>query len=307
MHSQFSDLPIFVSVVECGSFSSAAKQLHLTKSAVSKRINHLEDKLGSRLLNRTTRKLSLTEAGERYYEYVAQALNLARQGVDAVTELQGEPRGRLKITAPMTFGVLHVAPLISEFLSRYPKVEVDLQLEDQMVDLVAGRFDLGIRIGHLPDSNLIAKRLAPCRTVLCASPDYVSRMGSPSKPADLAQHNCLRYSYFRGGNEWLFLNQGNEYKVLPKGNFIVNNSEAIRRALLAGIGIAQMPTFIIGKELRDRKLVNLMPEYQLPQHFLYAVFPERKHMPLKVRMFIDFLNEKLGSDAPYWDSATDTF
>lgn len=190
MHSQFSDLPIFVSVVECGSFSSAAKQLHLTKSAVSKRINHLEDKLGSRLLNRTTRKLSLTEAGERYYEYAAQALNLARQGVDAVTELQGEPRGRLKITAPMTFGVLHVAPLISEFLSRYPKVEVDLQLEDQMVDLVAGRFDLGIRIGHLPDSNLIAKRLAPCRTVLCASPDYVSRMGSPSKPADLAQHNC---------------------------------------------------------------------------------------------------------------------
>lgn len=204
MHSQFSDLPIFVSVVECGSFSSAAKQLHLTKSAVSKRINHLEDKLGSRLLNRTTRKLSLTEAGERYYEYAAQALNLARQGVDAVTELQGEPRGRLKITAPMTFGVLHVAPLISEFLSRYPKVEVDLQLEDQMVDLVAGRFDLGIRIGHLPDSNLIAKRLAPCRTVLCASPDYVSRMGSPSKPDDLAQHNCLRYSYFRGGNEWLF-------------------------------------------------------------------------------------------------------
>ncbi|KYN83193.1 LysR family transcriptional regulator [Vibrio cidicii] len=301
MINQFADLPVFVTVVDCGSFSQAAKQLNLTKSAVSKRISHLEDGLGIRLLNRTTRKLSLTEAGQRYYDYASQALSLAKRGVDAVSELHGSPQGRLKITAPMTFGVLHVAPLISEFLGRYPEVEIDLQLEDKMVDLVEGGFDLGIRIGHLPDSNLIAKRLAPCRTVLCASPSYVEKMGAPQKPADLADHNCLRYSYFRGGNEWLFLHQEQEFKVLPRGNFIVNNSEAIRRALIAGIGVAQMPTFIIGKELRSGTLVNLMPEYLLPEHFLYAVYPQRKHMPLKVRMFIDFLNEKLGSDTPYWD------
>ncbi|EJN6826832.1 LysR family transcriptional regulator [Vibrio cidicii] len=301
MINQFADLPVFVTVVDCGSFSQAAKQLNLTKSAVSKRISHLEDGLGIRLLNRTTRKLSLTEAGQRYYDYASQALSLAKRGVDAVSELHGSPQGRLKITAPMTFGVLHVAPLISEFLGRYPEVEIDLQLEDKMVDLVEGGFDLGIRIGHLPDSNLIAKRLAPCRTVLCASPSYVEKMGAPQKPADLADHNCLRYSYFRGGNEWLFLHQEQEFKVLPRGNFIVNNSEAIRRALIAGIGVAQMPTFIIGKELRSGTLVNLMPEYRLPEHFLYAVYPQRKHMPLKVRMFIDFLSEKLGSDTPYWD------
>ncbi|EJK2114637.1 LysR family transcriptional regulator [Vibrio navarrensis] len=301
MINQFADLPVFVTVVDCGSFSQAAKQLNLTKSAVSKRISHLEDGLGIRLLNRTTRKLSLTEAGQRYYDYASQALSLAKRGVDAVSELHGSPQGRLKITAPMTFGVLHVAPLISEFLGRYPEVEIDLQLEDKMVDLVEGGFDLGIRIGHLPDSNLIAKRLAPCRTVLCASPSYVAKMGAPQKPADLADHNCLRYSYFRGGNEWLFLHQEQEFKVLPRGNFIVNNSEAIRRALIAGIGVAQMPTFIIGKELRCGALVNLMPEYRLPEHFLYAVYPQRKHMPLKVRMFIDFLSEKLGSDTPYWD------
>ena len=249
-------LPVFVAVVECGSFSLAAKQLNLTKSAISKRINQLEDDLGIRLLNRTTRKLSLTEAGERYFEYASQALNLAQQGVDAVSELQGSPQGRLKITVPMSFGVLHIAPLISEFLARYPKIEVDLNLEDKMVDLVKDGFDLGIRIGELTSSNLIAKRLAPCKSVLCASPDYLEEFGTPQKPSDLVGHNCLRYSYFRGGVEWMFINNGSEYKVLPKGNFIVNNSEAIRQLLLRGSGIAQLPTFIAG---RDFAAGNLKP------------------------------------------------
>ncbi|CAH1567515.1 Transcriptional regulator, LysR family [Vibrio jasicida] len=294
-------LPVFVAVVECGSFSLAAKQLNLTKSAISKRINQLEDDLGIRLLNRTTRKLSLTEAGRRYFEYASQAVNLAQQGVDAVSELQGSPQGRLKITAPMSFGVLHVAPLISEFLARYPKIEVDLQLEDAMVDLVEQGFDLGIRIGELATSNLIAKRLAPCKSVLCASPEYLEEFGVPTKPSDLVTHNCLRYSYFRGGVEWMFINSGNEYKVLPKGNFVVNNSEAIRQLLLRGSGIAQLPTFIAAKDFASGNLKPLMEEFSLPEHAIYAVFPERKHMPLKVRVFIDFISEKLGTDTPYWD------
>ncbi|EJC6803861.1 LysR family transcriptional regulator [Vibrio parahaemolyticus] len=294
-------LPVFVAVVECGSFSLAAKQLNLTKSAISKRINQLEDDLGIRLLNRTTRKLSLTETGERYFEYASQALNLAQQGVDAVSELQGSPQGRLKITVPMSFGVLHIAPLISEFLARYPKIEVDLNLEDKMVDLVKDGFDLGIRIGELTSSNLIAKRLAPCKSVLCASPDYLAEFGTPQKPSDLVSHNCLRYSYFRGGVEWMFINNGSEYKVLPKGNFIVNNSEAIRQLLLRGSGIAQLPTFIAGRDFAAGNLKPVMEEYSLPEHAIYAVFPERKHMPLKVRAFIDFISEKLGTDLPYWD------
>ena len=300
MHA-FSSIPIFISVVENGSFSTAGQSLNITKSAVSKRITQLEDELGIRLLNRTTRKLSLTEAGQRYYEYVIQAYNYAQQGIDAVTELQGQPRGRLKLTAPMSFGVLYIAPLVSEFMNRYPEVDIDLQLEDQMVDLVQQGFDLGIRIGHLPLSNLIAKRLAPCKSVLCASPDYLKQVGIPKRPSDLSQHNCLQYSYYRGGNEWRLSSAHQQYSVIPKGRLMVNNSEAIRRAVLAGSGIGNLPTFIVGKDIAAGSIEIVLPEYQLPEHAVYAVFPERKHMPLKVRAFIDFISEKLGSDEPYWD------
>lgn len=160
---------------------------------------------------------------------------------------------------------------------------------------------MGIRIGELTSSNLIAKRLAPCKSVLCASPDYLAEFGTPQKPSDLVSHNCLRYSYFRGGVEWMFINNGSEYKVLPKGNFIVNNSEAIRQLLLRGSGIAQLPTFIAGRDFAAGNLKPVMEEYSLPEHAIYAVFPERKHMPLKVRAFIDFISEKLGTDLPYWD------
>lgn len=300
MHA-FSSIPIFISVVENGSFSSAAQSLNITKSAVSKRITQLEDELGIRLLNRTTRKLSLTEAGQRYYQYVIQAYSLAQQGIDAVTELQGQPRGRLKLTAPMSFGVLHIAPLIAEFMTLYPEVDIDLQLEDKMVDLVQQGFDLGIRIGHLPLSNLVAKRLAPCKSVLCASPDYLKHQGTPMRPSELSLHNCLQYSYYRGGNEWRLTTTNHQYSVIPKGRLMVNNSEAIRRAVLAGSGIGNLPTFIVGKDIIAGAIDVVLPNYQLPEHAVYAVFPERKHMPLKVRAFIDFISDKLGSDEPYWD------
>lgn len=301
MDNTFSTIPIFVAVVECGSFSLAAEKLGVTKSAVSKRVTQLEDELGIRLLNRTTRKLSLTEAGKRYYDHVSQALALAQQGMDAVTELQGEPKGKLKITAPMSFGVLYIAPIIAEFLEQFPKVTIDLQLEDQMVDLIEGEFDLAIRIGNLPISNLVAKRLVNCKSVLCASPEYINRNGSPQKPSDLIGHNCLVYSYFRGGSEWTFEQQHNEFKVIPKGNFIVNNSEAIRRALIEGLGVGQLPTFLVSKDILSGKLQPIMTPYSLPEHAIYAVFPERKHLPHKVRAFMEFVADKLGRDKPVWD------
>lgn len=297
----FSAIPIFIAVVENGSFSSAASQLNITKSAISKRITQLEEELGIRLLNRTTRKLSLTEAGSRYYEYVVQSFNLAQQGVDAVTELQGSPRGRLKVTTPMTFGVLHVAPLISEFLKQYPDVTIDLQLEDKMVDLVEQGFDVGIRIGQLAESNLVAKRLAPCVSVLCASPEYLATHDTIVTPRDLINHNCLLYSYYRGGTEWSLTQHHQEHRVVPSGSLRVNNSEALRKASLGGAGIANLPTFIVANDLLEGRLVHVLADYQLPQHAVYAVFPERKHMPLKVRAFIDFIADKLGTDTPYWD------
>ncbi len=299
--NSFSSLPIFVAVVECGSFSQAAKQLHLTKSAVSKRINQLEEILGLRLLHRTTRKLSLTEAGQRYYQHASQAVAMAQLGADAVSELQGKPQGTLKITVPMSFGVRYIAPLISEFMQHNPGIAINLQLDDQIIDLIDGGYDLAIRIGELDNSNLIAKRLAPCRSVLCASPQYLQEKGTPHKPADLLDHNCLRYSYFRGGSEWSFHFQNDTLKVLPKGNIVMNNSEGLRQAVLGHAGVAQIPTFIIAKDIAEGKVCPLMPEYTLPEHAIYAVFPERQYLPLKVRSFIDFIHAKIDANQPMWD------
>ncbi|CAM3904528.1 HTH-type transcriptional regulator DmlR [Vibrio aerogenes CECT 7868] len=297
----FSSLPVFIAVVESGSLSAAAQRLNITKSAVSKRLTQLESVLGVRLFHRTTRTIHLTEAGQRYYFHASQAYQCAQLGMDAVAELQGQPQGVLKITAPMSFGVRHIAPYIAEFMRLYPKIEIDLQLEDQMVDLVQGGFDMAIRIGHLPVSNLIAKRLVVCKSVLCAAPHYMSSNPEPRHPSDLRSHNCLTYAYFRG-SEWRFYQKDKEFKVLPRGNLIINNSEGIRKATLDGLGIAQLPTFIVGKDLAQKKLQPLMTGYHLPEHAVYAVYPDRKYLPNKVRMFIEFLQQKYGQDIPYWDA-----
>jgi len=300
--TEFSAIPVFVAVVECGSFSKAGKKIGTTKSAVSKRITQLEHRLGVRLLHRTTRKLTLTEAGEHYYDVARRAYTLVQEGEDWVTQMQGEPRGVLRVSVPMTFGRLHVAPLMPEFLNRYPEIELDLSMDDRMVDLVDGGFDLAIRIGHLPDSSLIARRIAPCLSVVCASPDYLARHGTPKTPADLRQHNCLYYSYFRGGSEWRFDGPAGTVRVEPRGNYRVNNSEALRDALLAGTGICQMPTFIVGPDLASGRLIPVLRGYSLPHHAIFAVFPERRHRPAKVTALLDFLDEQLGGDNPCWDA-----
>ncbi|MCJ8304092.1 LysR family transcriptional regulator [Shewanella sp.] len=297
----FSAIPVFVAVVECGSFSLASEQLGVTKSAVSKRISQLEAKLGVQLLHRTTRKLSLTEAGERYFDYARNALTLANEGEDAISELQDRPRGRLRVNAPMAFGRLHIAPLIPDFLREHPQIEIDMMMDDKVVDLVGGSFDIAIRIGKLPDSSLIARRLAPCHSVLCASPAYLQRLGTPEKPAQLVSHNCLYYSYFQGGTEWRFNGPEGLESLVPRGNYRVNNSEALLEALLAGLGICQMPTFIVGPAIADGRLVALLPEYRLPQHAIYAMLPGRKHIPAKIRVFLDCLLTHFDETLPYWD------
>jgi len=299
----FSAIPVFVAVVECGSFSLAGERLGTSKSAVSKRISQLEKNLGVRLLHRTTRRLKLTEAGEHYYDYARKAFATACEGEDAITQLQGQPQGVLSISTPMAFGRLHIAPLISGFLTENPNIRMNMTMDDKMVDLVEGGFDVAIRIGNLPDSSLIARRLAPCRSVLCASPDYIVKFGTPETPADLRQHNCLFYSYFLGGTEWIFEGPAGQVKVQPQGNYQVNNSEALREALLDGLGICQVPTFIVGADLSSGLLVPLLEEYPLPMHSIYAVFPERKYLPAKVRVFLDFVKEHLGEEKPYWDVA----
>jgi DNA-binding transcriptional LysR family regulator len=299
---EFGAIPVFVAVVENGGFSAAARALGVSKSAVSKRIDQLEAHLGVRLLHRTTRKLSLTEAGERYFEHAAQALAAAGQAVDAVTELQGEPQGELRISVPMSFGRLHVAPMISKFLRRCPKLEINLVMDDRRVDLVAGGFDLAIRAGNLPASTLIARKLAPLHQVICASPDYIDRCDPPVTPAELTDHNCLLYSYSSDVNVWTLIRDGDTKLVTVSGNYQVNSSEALLDAIKEGIGIGRLPTFVAGPDLKAGLLVKLFESYQIPDQTIFAVFPERQYMPAKVRAFLDFAIEYFGGGQPYWDA-----
>ena len=298
----FGAIPVFVAVVENDGFSAASRALGISKSAVSKRINQLENHLGVRLLHRTTRKLSLTEAGERYFEHAAQALTAAGQAEDAVTELQGEPQGKLKISSPMSFGRLHVAPLIPIFMKRYPKILIDLVMDDRNIDLVAEGFDLAIRSGDMPDSTLIARKLAPLRQVLCASPDYIDRFGMPVTPSELSERNCILFSYSGDANQWTLNKDRKSEAVLVSGSYRVNNSEAILVALREGIGIGRLPTFVAGPDLREGNLVRILESYHIPDHTFYAVFPERQYLPAKVRVFLDFSIDYFGGDQPYWDA-----
>jgi DNA-binding transcriptional LysR family regulator len=300
--NEFGAIPVFVAVVENDGFSAASRTLGISKSAVSKRISQLEKHLGVQLLHRTTRKLSLTEAGERYLEHAAQALTAAGRAEDAVTELQGEPQGKLKISSPMSFGRLHVAPLIPKFMQRYPKLKIDLTMDDRNIDLVAGGIDVAIRSGEMPDSTLIARKLAPLRQVLCASPGYVELYGMPVTPPELTERNCILFSYSGDANEWTLNKDGRSEAVLVSGNYRVNNSEAILVALREGIGIGRLPTFVAGPDLKAGNLVRILESYHIPDHTFYAIFPERQYLPAKVRVFLDFAIETLGGDQPYWDA-----
>jgi len=300
--NEFGAIPVFVAVVENDGFSAASRALGISKSAVSKRINQLENHLGVRLLHRTTRKLSLTEAGERYFEHAAQALTAASQAEDAVTELQGEPQGKLKISSPMSFGRLHVASLIPKFMNRYPKIQIDLVMDDRNIDLVAEGFDVAIRSGDMPASTLIARKLAPLRQVLCASPDYIDRYGMPVTPSELSERNCILFSYSGDANEWTLNKDGKSEAVLVSGSYRVNNSEAILVALREGIGIGRLPTFVAGPDLTEGNLVRILESYHIPDHTFYAVFPERQYLPAKVRAFLDFSINYFGGDQPYWDA-----
>ncbi|PVZ71635.1 LysR family transcriptional regulator [Pelagibaculum spongiae] len=299
--NHLSALAIFVSVVENNGFAAAARNLGVSKSSISKRVTQLEAHLGARLLNRSTRKLSLTEAGECYFAKAVNALAAAQEAEDSVSELQGKPKGCLKITTPMSFGRLYIAPLIAQFLQLYPDIEIDMVMEDSVADLVGGGYDLAIRGGVLPDSSLIARKIAPCHNMLLASADYLNKFGMPKTPADLYQHNCLHYVYFSGAREWTLIGESGPVKVQPTGNYQVNNSEALMTAILGGVGIGRLTTFTASEQIRSGELVRVLPEYSLPQQTMYAVLPERKHLPAKVRVFIDFILDKIGREQPYWD------
>lgn len=296
-----SDIAVFVRVVDDGSFTTAAEALGLSKSVISKYVTRLETRLGARLLQRTTRRLSLTEVGQNFYQRAVKALAEIEDAELDVSRMQGEPRGTLRINTPMSFGILHIAPLLPEFMARYTQVEVDMNLEDRQVNLVEEGFDLAIRVAQLPDSSLVARRLGPCRHVVCAAPDYFNRHGVPGHPDDLQTHDCLTYRYRRARFQWHFLGpDDSEHNVAVSGRLHANNSLALREALLRGCGLTLAPTFLVGRDLKAGRLQAVLTRYRTLALSVYAIYPEKKHLSPKVRAFVDFMAEHI-SDSPPWD------
>jgi DNA-binding transcriptional LysR family regulator len=290
-----SDLAVFVRVVDTQGFSAAARAMGLTKSAVSKRINRLEKQLGLRLLQRTTRAMSLTEAGRVLYERAAQGVALLDESARLAAGLVEAPRGILRVTASVTFGKLCLAPLIPEFLARYPEIELQLTLLDRFVDLVEEGYDVALRLTRTPPEQVVAKALMPVRYRLCAAVDYLKNRKIET-PADLAGHNCLHYGLRELGSEWRFLRAGEEARVQVKSNVVVNNSEVVRDLLLAGLGIGLVWNYAVDREITDGRLVPLLPDWSPVGPFgqtAYALWLPQTHLPPKTRVFVDFLAERL--------------
>ena len=298
-------MAVFARVVETESFTRAAAELSLSKSAVSKQVSRLEDRLGVRLLNRTTRRLSLTEAGAAYFEGCQKTLAEADAAEQAVSRLAEAPRGVLRVNAPMSFGVLHIGPALPAFLSACPELTLDLALNDRWVDLVEEGYDIAIRIGVLSDSSLVARRLAPSRLILCATPEYLASHGRPAAPEDLARHDCLTYSYRTAGRDWQFHGPEGLRRVRVSGRLGANNGDILLSAATSSLGVALLPSFIVGDHLRSGRLERVMPAWRLAEEpSVHAVYPAGRNLSLKVRVFIDFLAARFG-ETPYWDEGID--
>lgn len=295
------DIAVFVKVVDSGSFTAAAQQLKMSKSVVSKYVTRLENRLEARLLNRTARRLSLTEVGHAFYARSQRGLQELEEANAEVLRLQGAPRGTLRLNTPMSFGILHIAPALPDFLSRYSELSVDMNMDDRKVDLVEEGFDLAVRISDLPDSSLVARRLGPCRHVVCAAPEYLQRHGIPRTPKDLRKHNTITYRYQASPNQWHFLTaEGGHISVPVSGSIQMNNSLALRETLLRGIGITLTPTFVVGADIKAGRLQSVLSNYHTQTLSIYIVYPQRRHLSPKVRAFIDFMAGRI-SGSPYWE------
>jgi DNA-binding transcriptional LysR family regulator len=295
------DIAVFVRVVTRGSFTLAAEDLRLSRAVVSKYLSRLEDRLGARLLHRTTRRLSLTEAGAALFEASRGALERIEEAEAAVARFQAKPRGRLRVSAPMSFGILHLGPAMSDFGRAYPEITLDVRLDDRYVNLVEDGFDVAVRIGELTDSSLVARKLATTHALACASPAYLEEHGEPETPEDLAAHDCLIYSYLSTGNVWRFAGPGGrEIPVAVNGSFRVNNGIVLAEAAAAGHGILLTPSFYVAPQLRDGRLKRILGGYRLPELPIHAVYPARAKVPPKVRVFIDFLAARFGRK-PDWE------
>lgn len=284
-------LRVFRRVVELGSFAAAARDLDLSNAAISKNVRELESELGAALLNRTTRRLHLTEAGEAYLSRVRDVLDELAEADAAAAEHVGAPRGRLRVTAPMSIGITKIAPAIASFVAKYPEISIDIAFDDRQVDVVEGGYDLAVRgAGRLKDSDLAARKLGDLDRVVCASPDYIRRRGAPKKPADLSAHACLVYTLSASPDRWSFSRNGKVETVEIAGPLRMNNSLALAAAVAAGAGLALLPTFLVERQLRDRAVQPVLAGWKCEPSALYAVFPRHRQSSIKLRAFIEHLS-----------------
>lgn len=294
-------MAIFAAVVEAKSFTEAARRLALSKAAVSKQVSRLEERLGARLLNRTTRRLSLTEVGAAFYERCARIVAEAEEAELAVTRLSAAPRGTLRANVPVDFGVRFLAPLLAPFMRANPELRIDMTFDDRFVDLVDEGLDVAVRIGQLPDSSLIARKLGKAESVICAAPEYWNTHGRPSKPSDLADHNCFGYSYLATGSEWRMAGPKGEVSVRVSGSLNANNGDVLRQAAVAGLGVVVAPVFMACDDLRAGRLEAVLRNYSPPTRGIYAVYPHGRHLSPKVRVFVDYLADAM-DPVPWEDS-----
>ncbi|MFM0204881.1 LysR family transcriptional regulator [Paraburkholderia fungorum] len=290
---QIDDMRIFVATVDAHNFTAAAKRLALSKQFVSRRVMALEESLGVQLLIRNTRKLAVTELGQEFYERAKRILSEVEDAEQAMSLRRAGPRGLLRVSAPMSFGMMHLSPLIANFLREHDDVRFDMELSDRTVDVVGEGFDMAIRIGTLPDSTLIAQKLGDVRMVACCSPGYVRRRGAPRHPAELARHSCLLYGH-GGVVSWDFVVDGVSKGFEVEGPLRANNGELIRDAAVAGLGIVRLPDFIVAEALAGGQLVTVLEEFLPMAVTVYAVYPQHRQSSVAVRVFVEFLREGLG-------------
>ena len=298
---RFEEMQTFIRVVDAGSLSNAAERMDIAKSAVSRRLADLESRLGVQLLHRTTRRINLTDSGRQFYRRCLQILNELEETEQQVSSEHTELRGRIRIAAPLSFGLLHLSPLIDEFLLAHPELSLDLDLNDRTLNLMDEGFDLGIRIGKLEDSSMKARKLASAKQILCASPDYLAQHGEPSHPRELINYRGLAYSNVPESHLWQFTDDDDStFSVQVPSRVRANNGDVLLKAAIDSLGIMASVSFICYQAIEQGKLRQILASYKLDEVGIYAIYPAQRHLPKRVRLLIDFLAGKFG-DTPYWD------
>lgn len=297
---RFTSMQIFIAAVDEGSFAAAARRFKLSAAMAGKHVSAIESDLNVRLLQRSTRRLSLTDAGERYYERCKVILEVLEDANREASDVQKTPKGLLRVAAPVAFGAMHLGRIVSRYLEQFPEVSLDVVLEDKYADLLENRIDVAIRVGRFEDPTLVTRRLTPCRMVLCASPEYLKKHGTPETPDDLSRAPRLAFSQAVSAGDWTIYDaQGRPHSIEGPCRMTANNIQLLLESVLAGTGIAYGPNFVFGEHIKQGKLIKLLPAYRTTELTIQAVYPSAIRIPFKVRSFVDFIAKALG-DTPLW-------